>query len=114
MESASGEDLGWFWRGWYRNNWQLDLAVTGVKYIDNDPAKGALVTVANLDRMAMPATLLVNYADGSSARVRVPVETWMQHTRYDVAVPGGKRIASATIDPDHALPDDDRDNMSSP
>ena len=110
MESASGEDLGWFWREWYRNNWKLDLAVTGVKYIDNDPAKGALVTVANLDRMAFPATLLVNYADGSSVRVHVPVETWMQHASYDVAVPGAKRIASATIDPDHQLPDDDRAN----
>ncbi|MBS0431275.1 MAG: M1 family metallopeptidase [Proteobacteria bacterium] len=112
MESAAGEDLSWFWRGWFRNNWKLDLAVTGVKYVDNDPAKGALVTVANLDRFAMPAMLEVTYADGSNARVRVPVETWMQHTQFDVPVPGGKRIVSATIDPDHVLPDGNRANDS--
>ncbi|MDB5429130.1 MAG: Peptidase rane alanine aminopeptidase, partial [Caulobacter sp.] len=32
MESAGGEDLSWFWRGWYLNNWTHDLAVGEVKY----------------------------------------------------------------------------------
>jgi hypothetical protein len=110
MDSAAGEDLSWFWRGWFRHNWKLDLAVTGVKYVDNDPAKGALVTVANLDRMAMPAMLKVTYDDGSTSELRVPVATWLQHQRFDVAVPGGKRIKSATIDPAQVLPDVNRAN----
>jgi hypothetical protein len=110
MDSAAGEDLSWYWRGWFAHNWKLDLAVTGVKYVDNDPAKGALVTVANLDKFAMPAMLRVTYADGSTTEVRVPVATWMQHTQFDVAVSGSKRIKSAVIDPDGKLPDVDRAN----
>ncbi len=110
MDSAAGEDLSWFWRGWFAHNWKLDLAVTGVKYIGNDPAKGALVTVANLDRFAMPATLKVTFTDGSSTELRVPVATWMQHTQFDVPIAGAKRIRSATLDPDDALPDVDRAN----
>jgi hypothetical protein len=110
MDSAAGEDLSWFWRGWFRHNWKLDLAVTGVKYVGNDPAKGALVTVANLEKFAMPAMLRVTYADGSTTEVRVPVATWMQHTQFNVAVAGDKRIRSATIDPDGVLPDVDRAN----
>jgi hypothetical protein len=110
MDSAAGEDLSWFWRGWFAHNWKLDLAVTGVKYFDNDPAKGALVTVANRDKFAMPATLRVTYADGSTADVRVPVATWMQHTQFAVPVAGDKRIRSATIDPAGVLPDANRSN----
>lgn len=110
MDSAAGEDLSWFWRGWFRHNWKLDLAVTGVKYIDDDPTKGALVTVANLDKFAMPATLQVAFEDGSSSELRVPVATWLQHTQFDVAIPGGKRIKSATIDPEQVLPDVNRAN----
>jgi hypothetical protein len=110
MDSAAGEDLSWFWRGWFANNWKLDLAVTGVKYIGNDPARGALVTVANLDKFAMPATLRVTFDDGSTAEVRVPVATWMQHTQFDVPVADGKRVRSVTIDPDGVLPDVDRSN----
>ncbi len=110
MDSGAGEDLSWFWNGWYRHNWALDMAVTGVGYIDNDPAHGATVTVANLDRLVMPATLRLNYADGSHASVRVPVATWMQHHSFNVTVPGDKRVTSAVIDPDHAIPDVDRSN----
>jgi aminopeptidase N len=110
MDSAGGEDLSWFWRGWFEHNWKLDLAVEGVKYVDDDPAKGALVTVANLDQLVMPATLQVTYADDSTQRVRVPVETWQQHHRFDVVVAGSRRVKSATIDPDHAIPDNNRGN----
>lgn len=110
MDSGAGADLSWFWRGWYRHNWRLDLAVTGVHYIDGDPSHGARVDVANLDRLVMPATLQVNYVDGSSARVRVPVETWLQHHHFQVVVPGNKRITSAVVDPDRVLPDAKRAN----
>ncbi len=110
MDSAAGEDLSWFWRGWFQQNWKLDLAVTGVKYVDNDPTKGALVTVGNLDKFAMPSTLRVTFDDGSTKDVRVPVATWMQHTQFDVAVAGNKRIKRAIIDPDAVLPDVDRAN----
>jgi hypothetical protein len=110
MDSAAGEDLSWFWRGWFRHNWKLDLAVIGVKYVDDDPAKGALVTVANLDKFAMPAMLRVTHDDGSTTQIRVPVATWIQHTQFDAPVPGNKPIRSATIDPDGELPDNDRAN----
>src|SRR5690606_30030164 len=26
MENVSGEDLGWFWRGWVLNTWKIDQA----------------------------------------------------------------------------------------
>lgn len=110
MESEAGEDLGWFWRGWYENNWQLDLAVQKVAPIDGDWSHGAEVTVANLDRLVLPATLQVVYADGSKQDIRVPVETWQQHRSYVVRVAGTRKVASATVDPAHALPDAHRDN----
>ncbi len=47
MDSESGEDLSWFWRGWFFNNWTLDLALDGVSYVDGDPAKGAHIDVGN-------------------------------------------------------------------
>lgn len=40
MESESGEDLSWWWRGWYLNNWQLDMGIADAHYLDHDPAKG--------------------------------------------------------------------------
>ncbi|HEV2530759.1 M1 family metallopeptidase [Phenylobacterium sp.] len=111
MESAGGEDLSWFWRGWYFNNWTHDLAVTAVRYVDGDPAKGAEVTVANLGQLVLPATLRITYASGQKRDLRVPVETWMQNASHIFAVPAGT-IIEATIDPDRRLPDADRSNNS--
>jgi hypothetical protein len=106
MESEAGEDLSWFWRGWFAHNWQLDMAV--------DKVAGSLVTVSNLDQLVMPATLRVTFDDKSTRDIRVPVETWQQHTSFDVDVPGGRRIVRAEIDPDHRIPDRDRANNAWP
>jgi len=37
MNNESGEDLTWFWREWFYNNWKLDIAVQSVAYKNNDP-----------------------------------------------------------------------------
>ncbi|MGN6092131.1 MAG: M1 family metallopeptidase, partial [Luteibacter jiangsuensis] len=102
MESEAGEDLSWFWRGWFEKNWQLDMAVEKVE--------GSVVTVANLDQLVMPATLRVTLDDKSTRDIRVPVETWQQHKRFDIEVPGGRKVVRAEIDPDHKIPDRDRGN----
>ncbi|MGN6375955.1 MAG: M1 family metallopeptidase [Sphingomonas sp.] len=112
MESDAGEDLSWWWRGWYFHNWQLDLAVTGVGYVNDDPAQGALVTVAAKDKLIMPAMLRVKFADGSTKDIRLPAETWIREATTAVPVGGTSKVVSATVDPDHQTPDKDRSNNS--
>ena len=96
MESDAGEDLSYWWRGWYANNWQLDLAVTGIR-------------VEARDRLVMPATLRVTYADGRTSDLRLPAETWIRQASTAVAAPAGQ-VVKAELDPDHKLPDRDRSN----
>jgi len=110
IESDTGEDLGWFWRGWFENNWQHDLAVQKLAYTDGDYRKGVDITIANLDKLVLPATLQLVYDDGSKQDIRIPVETWQQHRSYTVHADGSRPLKSATLDPDHALPDHDRAN----
>lgn len=106
MESDAGEDLSWWWRGWYENNWQLDLAV---KDIEAAPDGTPLVRVESRDRLIMPATLRVTYADGHHVDIRLPAETWIRAGSTAIPAPRGT-VVSAQIDPDHKLPDRDRSN----
>ena len=113
MDNETGEDLSWFWREWFFHNWPLDLAVQGVKYTDNDPKKGVEITIANLDRMAMPAIVELVWQDGTKERIALPVETWLQSGVHVLRVhggPDGKGLASVTVDPDKVLPDENRGN----
>jgi hypothetical protein len=110
MDSAGGEDLSWFWRGWYFHNWSLDLAVTGVHPVDGDFRHGAMVSIANLGRLVLPADIRVEFADGSSRNIRLPAETWIQQRRFDLPLQGTQPVSAVTIDPQHLIPDRDRSN----
>jgi hypothetical protein len=105
MENVSGESLQWFWREWFVNNWRLDVAVSDVKYVDSDPAKGALITIDNLDKMAMPVILEIKTKSGKTDRVHLPVEIWERYASWTFKYPSTEEIQSVTYDPDNVLPD---------
>jgi aminopeptidase N len=111
MESETGEDLSYWWRGWYANNWSLDLAATGIKPI---PAKvrqaGSLVHVESRDKLVMPATMRVTFADGTRRDIRLPAETFIRAAAVDVPVLSASPVVRAELDPDHKIPDRDRSN----
>jgi hypothetical protein len=106
MDNEAGEDLSWFWREWFQHNWSFDLAVQGVKTTDTQ----AEVTIANLDRMAFPATLELTWKDGTKQRIALPVETWLQSGTRTLRFPATQPLAVVTLDPDHVLPDAHREN----
>ena len=111
MDSEAGEDLSYFWRGWFENNWQLDLAVTGIRPFPEDNAlKGSLVTVASLGKLVMPATLRLTFANGSKRDIRLPAETWIRQQATDVPIVSGSPVVRAELDPDHKIPDMNRNN----
>ena len=114
MESAGGEDLSWWWRGWYANNWALDLAVDAIAPVDGDPAKGTRITVGSHGKLVMPATLRISFADATHRDYRLPAESWILNSSTSVIVPPGRKVVSALIDPDHALPDRNRTNNAMP
>ena len=105
MENVSGETLQWFWRAWFVNNWRLDVAVSDVKYVDNDPSKGALITIDNMDKMAMPVILEVKTKSGKTDRITLPVEIWERFKTWTFKYPSTEAIESVTYDPDNVLPD---------
>jgi hypothetical protein len=110
IASEGGEDLDYFWRGWYMHNWTLDLAVDGATYSDGEQANGLDVKVTNRRPLILPATLEVVWADGTKDRIRVPAEAWLNKTTAQFHFSGGRKAATVTVDPDHVLPDDDRGN----
>jgi len=110
MENGAGEDLGWFWKGWYYNNYSLDLALTKAKYVNGSPAYGIEVTVVNKEAMAMPFTVEVKLKNGSKQRMYLPVETWLQNKSTTFTIGTISAAESVTIDPDNALPDINRKN----
>lgn len=110
MENVGGEDLEWFWKGMFIYNYKLDQAITDVKYVDNDASNGALVTIVNLDKMAMPIYLQYVTESGKTEMVKVPVEVWQNGNVWIQKLKTNEKLKSVTIDPNHVFPDVDTDN----
>ena len=106
IENVAGESLQWFWRGWFVNNWRLDVAVRSVKYNDSTNfAKGAIITLDNLEKMAMPVILEVKTVSGKTDRIKLPVEIWQRNVAWSFSYPCTEEIESVSYDPDKVLPD---------
>ncbi|GGA73791.1 peptidase M1 [Flavobacterium palustre] len=110
IENVAGEDLGWFWRGWFQYNWRFDQGVNSIKYVKNDPKKGAFISIENFEKMPMPVVLDVKLKSGKTDRVKLPVEVWQKNVSWTFKHPSTEEIESITIDPEHVFPDSNTAN----
>lgn len=110
MNSATGENLNWFWKEWFFTNDKLDQAVTSVKYVSGDSTKGALITLDNLGGMALPVILKVTEAGQDPRIIKLPVDIWQRGGTWTFKYPSTGAITSVELDPDHILPDANRQN----
>lgn len=110
IENVAGEDLSWFWRGWFQYNWRLDQGINSIKYVKNDPKQGIIISIENFEKMAMPVILDVKTKSGKVTRVNLPVEVWQKNKAWSFKHDSTEEIESITIDPDHVLPDSNSAN----
>jgi aminopeptidase N len=110
IENHSGETLDWFWRGWFLNNWKIDMAVQGVEYVKRDSSQGSIITIATMEKLPMPVTVEIKEVNGKTGRVKLPVEVWQHGSAWRFQYNSTDKIQSVTIDPDKVLPDVNENN----
>ncbi len=106
MSDYSGEDLSWFWRGWFYTSDVLDQAVDSVA----SDSTQSRVYLSNKAGLVMPFKMLVTFSDGKVDSFNVPIEAWYLGNNYTLPIMDDRKIEKVVIDPDHVLPDIDRDN----
>ncbi|WP_244294489.1 M1 family metallopeptidase [Sphingobacterium siyangense] len=112
IENGAGENLNWFWRGWFVNNWQMDQGIKSVSYVNNEPKFGALVTVENLEKLPMPVIVEATTVSGKKIRKKLPVEIWERNDVWQFKIPTTEPLQSVQLDPDMVMPDKNPDNNS--
>lgn len=110
MEDALGEDLSWFWRGWFYRTDVVDLAVDSVRTRQDSTGTTTVIFLASPGALPMPVDLRITLADGKTEDVRLPVEIWLQgnHYAYETKFPAD--VVKVEIDPRQEFPDVRREN----
>lgn len=108
MNDVAGEDLSWFWRGWFHTNSFMDHTITNVR-----ERRGSWnVTIENKGDLPMPVVMDIHYSDGSVVRRELPVEIWASTRRWTTIAPGSEtgKLVRIVLDPDEVFPDVDPSN----
>ncbi len=112
MDNVSGEDLSWFWKGWFLENYQLDQSIIDVQYASTGQDKGTTVTIGNEDEMAMPVNINYVTVSGIKGTLKLPVEIWNNTNIFKVKLPTEEKVKSVIIDEEKVYPDMNFSNNS--
>lgn len=112
IENETGENLNWFWRGMFQNNWQMDQTISEVRYVELDPAKGALVTVQNLGKLPMPIEIEATTESGKKITTKLPVEVWERNKTWTFKLNSTEKLTKVQLDPRNVYPDFNPENNS--
>src|SRR2546428_13623795 len=82
MEDALGEDLSWFWGGWFSRTDVIDLTGDSVRVRQDSTATTTRISLASRGALPMPVALRVTLANGSTENVILPVEIWWLGNHY--------------------------------
>lgn len=111
MENGAGEDLSWFWKGWFLGNWKMDQAISSVTPIKQEgKLTGYQLKIENLQQLPMPVILRVKTTSGHTETIKLPVDIWMSNKSWTVVYPTTEELISVELDPERVLPDSDSTN----
>lgn len=105
IEDAAGEDLGWFWKGWFFNDWKIDQGVEGVEYIGLKPEEGVIITIGNYEKLPMPVELRITEKNGKVWAKKLPVEIWQKGAKWKFKLATTSAIEKIEVDPFFRIPD---------
>lgn len=94
INAGSGKNLDWFWKNWFFEKNDPDLAITKVVKQKYDYE----VVITSLGALAVPVHMTVTYQDGSIRKVYRDISCWQKkNKRVAFYISNKKRIKQITI-----------------
>ena len=112
MQSEAGEDLSWWWRGWYFRNVPMDLVIDHASYVGNTPAQGLQLQLTDRGQLIMPTPIQVRYTDHTAQDFTLPVEAFLHNMTTTITLPTTHPVTAVTLDPTHETPNATRTTMT--
>ncbi|WP_460502989.1 M1 family metallopeptidase, partial [Hymenobacter agri] len=103
MNSATGQDLNWFFNSWFFTNGYIDLAVGTVA--------GNSVTVNNVGGFVAPFDMQLEYTDGSKETLHQTAAVWRSNQQQAVIITP-KAVKSVKLDGGIFMDANEKDNVS--
>ncbi len=119
MDESLGENMAWFWRGWFYTTHANDQELVSVEAQSAEELIGSTdkgqyyyrIQVDNKGGLVMPLELEITFDDGTTERIDLPVEVWRYNElTFKKGFFSDKAVTRVVVDPDEAYADIDRSN----
>ncbi len=105
IENSTGEDLSWFWRGFFYTTDVLDIGIDSVSTHTSEGQTFATIALRRNTSIPFPVRLRVAYADGRTQDFSLPVNIWAQGNRFNAVLPVRAGVTGVRLWPDPSVPD---------
>lgn len=105
INNSTGEDLNWFWKSMFIENYKLDQKITKVVNPEKGKSKRAQIHIENMEKAAMPLWVEITFQNGDKEFHNFPVEIWEQGSVYTFMPDSDGAISKVVIDPKGIFPD---------
>lgn len=105
IENSTGEDLSWFWRGFFYTTDVLDIGIDSVGMHTSDGEQFAVIGLRRNTSIPFPVRLRIGYADGTTQDVNLPVNIWSHGSHFEAVIPARARVIGVRLWPDPSVPD---------
>lgn len=95
FNTASGQNLNWFWNNWFFSNYYIDLKLEKAKQIKNS----CEIVIQNIGGIAASFDIVVSFQDGTTELYHQAPQIWKANLKtVTIKLPAMKKIKSVKID----------------
>jgi len=105
IENATGQDLSWYWRGFWYTTDVLDIGIDSVGQRQQEGQNLAVVSLHRLTPIVFPVRLRLKYVNGATGDFSLPPNIWANGDRFDAILAVPARVVGARLWPDPSVPD---------
>ena len=105
IENGTGEDLSWFWRGFFYSTDVLDIGIDSVSQRTVNGSSLVTIALHRATGIVFPVTLRVGYGDGSTQDFKLPVDIWARTHEFNAVLPARGVVTGVRLWPDPSVPD---------
>ena len=108
MNTGSGKNMNWFWKKWFFDNGEPDLAITKVTTKGNATS----VVITSTGTKPVPVDLTIYFSDSSSMPIHKSIAVWEKgNNTVIVSFSSNKKISRLVLGSAHTPDSNKKDNV---
>jgi hypothetical protein len=108
MNAGSGKNLNWFWKKWFFDNGEPDLAITSV----SNKLKSYNIVITSKGTKPVPIDLTITYADKSVSKIHRSIQVWEKgNSTVNITIPTTQKIIKVELGSTYSVDSNKKDNV---